>query len=65
MDERVMEIQGEINALEQLLKQTDYKAIKHSEGALSDDEYEPDRIKRQEFRDRINELQAQLAEIEE
>ena len=60
MDEKTMEIQAEINALEQLLSQSDYKAIKHSEGALSDEEFEPDRIKRQQFRDRINELQEQL-----
>ena len=64
-NERIMEIQAEINGLQQLLNQSDYKAIKHSEGALSDKEFEPDRVKRQGFRDRINELQAELEALQE
>lgn len=55
------EIQGEINALKQLLANSDYQAIKHSEGAMSEGEYAPIREKRKRWRERINELEA-LAE---
>lgn len=58
------EIQGEINALKQLLSNSDYQAIKHSEGEMSDDEYAPIREKRQGWRVRINELEKQLEDKE-
>lgn len=51
------EIQGEINALKQLLSNSDYQAIKHSEGEMTDKEYAPIREKRQRWRKRINELE--------
>ena len=35
------EIQGEINALKQLLSNSDYQAIKHSEGEMSEEKYAP------------------------
>lgn len=54
------EIQGEINALKQLLSNTDYQAIKHSEGEMSEVEFVPIREKRQRWRARINELEVQL-----
>ena len=57
------EIEAEINALEQLLAQSDYKALKHADGALSDDEYADVKAQRQGFRDRINELQEQLEQL--
>lgn len=60
MDEKRTELQGEINALKQLLTNTDYQAIKHSEGEMSDEEFAPVREQRQAWRDRINELQEQL-----
>ena len=52
------EIDSEINALTQLLAQSDYLALKHADGALTDDEYATARAERQTWRDRINELQA-------
>ncbi len=58
--DRKDEIQGEINALKQLLSHTDYQAIKHSEGVMPEEEFAPIRIQRQAWRDRINELEAQL-----
>lgn len=58
--DRSEEIQGEINALKQLLANSDYKAIKHSEGEMSEEEFAPIRIQRQSWRDRINELEEQL-----
>lgn len=54
------EIQGEINALKQLLSNTDYQAIKHSESEMSEEEYAPIREKRKSWRERINELELQL-----
>ncbi|MBQ9720321.1 MAG: hypothetical protein IJV64_06455 [Oscillospiraceae bacterium] len=59
-DNRREEIQGEINALKQLLTNTDYQAIKHSEGEMSEEEFAPIREKRQGWRERINELQKEL-----
>lgn len=55
------EIVGEINTLKQLLAQTDYQALKFSDGAMAEDEYAPVREKRAKWRARINELEAQLA----
>ena len=37
MDNRAMEIQSEIAGLKQILAATDYKALKHADGALSDE----------------------------
>lgn len=47
----------EIETLKQQLSDTDYKAIKYAEGQLSDEEYEPIRTQRQDWRDRIGELE--------
>lgn len=52
------DIDSEICALTQLLAQSDYLALKHADGALTDDEYATARAERQTWRDRINELQA-------
>lgn len=59
------EIDGEINALKNLLSQTDYQALKFSEGELSEDEYAPVKEKRQQYRDRINELESMEPEEED
>jgi len=50
--------ESEIVALKILLRDSDYKALKHSEGAISDADYEPIRQQRAEWRARINELEA-------
>lgn len=50
----------EINELKQKLNETDYKAIKYAEGLLSVEEYEPIKLQRQEWRDKINELEEEL-----
>jgi NAD-dependent DNA ligase len=59
------EIQSEISALKQLLANSDYQALKHADGELSDDEYAEMKEKRQQWRDRINELQAQQQSLED
>lgn len=63
MDETL--IQAELNALKQLLSSTDYMAIKHSEGLISEEDYTEIKARRQEWRNRINELEALLEEEEE
>lgn len=60
-----MEIENaiaEITALKSLLNDTDYQAIKHSEGELSDTDYAPIRLRRAAWRARINELESVLQE---
>ena len=54
--------QAEINKnkileLKNKLKETDYQAIKHFEGCLTDYEYEPIKAQRQAWRNEINELE--------
>jgi len=56
------EIQIEISTCKQLLAQTDYKALKHSEGLISDEEYEGTKGRREGWRRRINELERELEE---
>ena len=46
--------------LKKNLADTDYRAIKFVEGALSQQEYEPIRVQRQEWRDEINRLELSL-----
>lgn len=55
------EASAEINSLKLLLAQTDYQALKFSDGAMAEDGYAPIRQKRAEWRTRINELESQAA----
>lgn len=64
MNTRVDEINGEILALQQLLAASDYKALKYSEGFITEDDYAETKTLRQSFRDKINELQEELATLE-
>ena len=59
------DMEGRLNALHQLLCNTDYKAIKHSEGVITEDDYAETKAQRQAWRVEINELEARLAEMEE
>lgn len=61
MNEETRQIEAEITALKNLLAQTDYKALKHADGVLSDEEYAPIEKARQGYRAKINELEEQLA----
>lgn len=58
------QIQIQINTYKQLLSQTDYKALKHADGALTDEEYQQTCEQRASWREAINELQEQLEEGE-
>lgn len=57
----IQEKQGEINACKILLRDSDYQSAKHADGAMSDEEYAEMRAKRQTWRDRINELETEIA----
>ena len=52
-----MNYKSEIVALKSLLADTDYKALKHADGAMSDEEYESVRVQREEWRRLINEYE--------
>ena len=56
----IQDINREINELKKRLFDTDYKAIKYSEGWLTDEEYAEVKAQREEWRKRINELEASL-----
>ena len=58
------EMEAEIRGLQQLLAATDYKARKRADGALTDEEYEPTRTQRAEYRKQINDLQAAIETLE-
>lgn len=59
------ELIGEINALKSLLRDTDYKALKYSEGIITDEEYAETRASRQSWRERINEIEEMLETMAE
>lgn len=56
----IQDINREINVLKKRLFDTDYKAIKYAEGWLTDKEYAEAKAQREEWRKRINELEASL-----
>lgn len=49
-----------IAELKSLLQATDYQAIKYAEGFISEEDYLPIKQARQEYRNQINELEAQM-----
>lgn len=49
-----------ISELKELLKSTDYQAIKYAEGLISESEYIEVRVKRQTWRNEINQLEQEL-----
>jgi len=59
-DLRRKEAQERIIELKELLKETDFKAIKYSEGCYTEQEYQPIKQQRQEWRDEINRLETEL-----
>lgn len=57
------EARAEINALKQLLANSDYKALKHADGVMSDAEYEETKQLRQKWREKINEYESKMDEL--
>ena len=47
----------QITQLKKQLSDTDYKAIKYSEGLITEEEYAPIKSQRQAWRDEINQLE--------
>lgn len=62
-DKQIIEIKNSINILKQNLSNTDYLAIKYSEGELSEEEYLPIREERRNWRKQINELEEEINSI--
>ncbi|MGL5513617.1 MAG: hypothetical protein ACRDBM_10350 [Sporomusa sp.] len=60
----LVEKQARANAVRQLLINTDYQAIKASEGMISEAEYAETKAQRQAWRDEINALEAEIAQEE-
>ncbi len=62
-----MEIHASLKilALKNDLQKTDYKAIKYSEGWLTEEEYAETKAERQRIRDEINRLEQELNEVTE
>ena len=54
------QIKSQIARLKYELHKTDYLALKHSEGWISEEDYAETKAHRQSLRDQINELEAKL-----
>ena len=52
-------VDAQINALKERLSQTDYQAIKYAEGLINEEDYATTKKQRQEWRDKINELESE------
>ena len=62
-DERIEFITGEINAYKQLLTNTDYKALKHADGVLSDEKYAENLELRKSYSEKINMYEEELQKL--
>lgn len=58
------ELYWEIDVCKRNLKATDYKAIKHSEGLISDEDYEEIKAQRESWRADINSYEEMIANEE-
>ena len=54
----------QIVRLKKKLEDSDYKAIKYAEGFISEEEYAPIKEERQNYRTQINQLEAEIIELE-
>ena len=61
---RRREIADEIEELKKQLANTDFHAIKYSEGWYTEEEYEPIKEERESYREKIRELEKELEELE-
>lgn len=57
-----LNIENDIAMYKQLLSLTDYKTLKYAEGAITEEDYTAVKAERQSWRDKINELEARLAD---
>ena len=63
MDERIEYLMSQIRGYQLLLNESDYKAIKRSEGLIPEEEYAETKAMRQEYRNKINELEEEIASL--
>ena len=56
-------IENQIKRLKQNLANTDYQAIKYSEGELTAEEYEPIKQQRRQWRAEINRLESEVQDV--
>ena len=61
---RYDQIINDINLYKLLLNQTDYKALKYSEGLISEEDYLEIKIQRNGWRMNINELEEELMTLQ-
>lgn len=61
---QIKELKAQILKLKKQLISTDYQAIKYAEGRITEEEFSPVSEQRQLWRDEINNLEAQIAELE-
>lgn len=61
---RRMEIADEIQVCKDALTDSDYKALKYVDGLYTEEEYAVIKAERQGYRDRINELEEELASLD-
>ena len=54
----------QIVRLKKKLEDSDYKAIKYAEGFISEEDYAPIKEERQNYRTQINQLEAEIVELE-
>lgn len=59
-DEQSREYAKEREECYEALNDSDYKALKYMEGAISEEDYAPVKEQRQKYRDRINELEEMI-----
>ena len=52
-------VETQINELKEKLRETDYQAIKYAEGLINEEDYATTKKQRQEWRDKINELESE------
>lgn len=61
---QIKEFKAQISKIKKQLIITDYQAIKYAEGRIAEEEFLPISEQRQLWRDEINNLEAQIAELE-
>lgn len=61
--QNIKDFQIQIRELKKQLSATDYQAIKYAEGQLSEEEFLEIKIKRQSWRDEINNLEKKIEEL--
>jgi len=61
---QIKEFKAQISKIKKQLIATDYQAIKYAEGRITEEEFLPVSEQRQLWRDEINNLEAQITELE-